>query len=72
MNRFRQSLLRNFWWLGMIAAGTLLGGTQPRRRNNRIDTTSLFLVGFILFCPWLTALKRIKIGDFKAELIPPK
>jgi hypothetical protein len=34
--------------------------------------TSLFLVGFILLCPWLTALKRIKIGDYKAELIPPK
>jgi hypothetical protein len=48
------------------------GGAQPRRRNNHIDTTSLFLVGFILLCPWLTALKRIKIGDFKAELIPPK
>ena len=35
-----------------------------------VDTTSLFLVGFLLLCPWLAALKRIKIGDFEAEIDP--
>jgi hypothetical protein len=28
------------------------------------------LVGFILLCPWLAVLKRIKIGDFEAEIDP--
>jgi hypothetical protein len=70
MNRFRQFLLRNFWWLGMIAAGSLLAVHSLGIRAITIDTTSLFLVGFILLCPWLAVLKRIKIGDFEAEIDP--
>jgi len=33
-----------------------------------VDTTSLVLLGIILLCPWLAALKRIKIGEFEAEI----
>jgi Domain of unknown function (DUF4145) len=70
MNRFRQLVLRNFWWLGMIAAGSLLVVHGLSLRVITVDTTSLFLVGFFLLCPWLAALKRIKIGDFEAEIDP--
>jgi Domain of unknown function (DUF4145) len=70
MNRFRQFVLRHFWWLGMIAAGALLAVHSLGIRAITVDTTSLFLVGFILLCPWLAALKRIKIGDFEAEIDP--
>jgi hypothetical protein len=70
MNRFRQLVLRHFWWLGMIAAGALLAVHSLGIRAITVDTTSLFLIGFILLCPWLAALKRIKIGDFEAEIDP--
>jgi hypothetical protein len=70
MNRFRQIVLRNFWWLGMIVAGSLLSVHSLGVRVITVDTTSLFLVGFLLLCPWLAALKRIKIGDFEAEIDP--
>jgi hypothetical protein len=70
MNRFRQFVLRHFWWLGMIVAGSLLAVHSLGIRVITVDTTSLFLVGFLLLCPWLAALKRIKIGDFEAEIDP--
>jgi Domain of unknown function (DUF4145) len=70
MNRFRQFVLRHFWWLGMIAAGALLTVHSLGIRAITVDTTSLLLIGFILLCPWLAALKRIKIGDFEAEIDP--
>jgi hypothetical protein len=70
MNRFRQLVLKHFWWLGMIVAGSLLAVHSLGVRVITVDTTSLFLVGFLLLCPWLAALKRIKIGDFEAEIDP--
>jgi hypothetical protein len=70
MNRFRQLVLRHCWWLGMIVAGSLLAVHSLGVRVIMVDTTSLFLVGFLLLCPWLAALKRIKIGDFEAEIDP--
>jgi hypothetical protein len=70
MNRFRQIVLKHFWWLGMIVAGSLLAVHSLGVRVVTVDTTSLFLVGFLLLCPWLAALKRIKIGDFEAEIDP--
>lgn len=70
MHRFRQFVRRHFWWLGMIAAGALLAVHSLGIRAITADTTSLFLVGFILRCPWLAALKRIKIGDFEAAIDP--
>jgi hypothetical protein len=70
MNRFRQLVLRHCWWLGMIVAGSLLAVHSLGARVIMVDTTSLFLVGFLLLCPWLAALKRIKIGDFEAEIDP--
>jgi hypothetical protein len=70
MNRFRQLVLRHFWWLGMIVAGSLLAVHSLGVRVIMVDTTSLFLVGFLLLCPWLAAPKRIKIGDFEAEIDP--
>ena len=70
MNRFRQLVLRHFWWLGMIVAGSLLAVHSLGVRVIMVETTSLFLVGFLLLYPWLAALKRIKIGDFEAEIDP--
>jgi Domain of unknown function (DUF4145) len=70
MNRFRRIVLKHFWWLGMIVAGSLLAAHSLGVRVITVDTTSLFLVGFLLLCPWLAALKRIKIGDFEAEIDP--
>jgi hypothetical protein len=54
----------------MIVAGSLLAVHSLGVRVIMVDTTSLFLVGFLLLCPWLAALKRIKIGDFEAEIDP--
>jgi len=70
MNRFRQCVLRHFWWLGMIVAGSLLAVHSLGVRVITVDTASLFLVGLLLLCPWLAALKRIKIGNFEAEIDP--
>jgi hypothetical protein len=70
MNRFRQFVLKHFWWLGMIAAGALLTGYSLGLRAITVDMTSLFGVDFILLCPWLATFKRIKIGDFEAEIDP--
>ena len=70
MNRFRQFVLRHFWWLGMIAAGALLTVHSLGIRAITVDTTSLCGVGFILLCPWMAALKRIEIGAFEAEIDP--
>jgi hypothetical protein len=54
----------------MIAAGALLTGHSLGIRAITVDTTSLFGVDFTLLCPWLATLKRIKIGDFEAEIDP--
>jgi hypothetical protein len=54
----------------MIAAGALLTGHSLGIRAITVDTTSLFGVDFTLLCPWLATFKRIKIGDFEAEIDP--
>ena len=70
MNRFQQFMLKHFWWLGVIAAGALLTVHGLGISAITVDTTSLLGVDFILLCPWLATLKRIKIGDFEAEIDP--
>ncbi len=70
MTRFRQLLLRHFWWIGMSVAALLLIAHSLRVTALTVDSTSLFLLGIMLLCPWLAALKRIKLGDFESEIDP--
>ncbi|HEX6972070.1 MAG TPA: hypothetical protein VF234_07610 [Limnochordia bacterium] len=61
-------LLRNLWWLVCFAATGLLCAHTFGWRPIHVDSTSLILLALILFSPLLVGLRRIRLGEFEAEI----
>jgi hypothetical protein len=67
MKRF---LVLNLWWITLvIAVGMLIAHTQPYKPI-KIDHVSIILLLVIFLSPFISAIKKIKIGDFEAEIDP--
>jgi hypothetical protein len=70
MRKIRQAIIKHLWWLVAIAGIALLLCHSLKIATVRVDTTSLILLALILLSPFVAALKRIKIGEFEAEIDP--
>jgi hypothetical protein len=67
MKRF---LVINLWWITLVVAFTMLiAHTQPYR-DIKVDHISIILLLVIFLSPFILAIKKIRIGDFEAEIDP--
>jgi hypothetical protein len=70
MRKIRQAIIRHLWWIIAVTGIVLLICHSLQIATVTVDTTSLILLVLILLSPFVAAIKRIKIGDFEAEIDP--
>lgn len=61
-------VLRNLWWIAFGIALVLLIDHSFKIVNLTIDTISVLLLVVMLLSPFIAAIKKIKFGDFEAEI----
>lgn len=61
-------LLQNLWWIAFAIALALLIDHSFKIINLTVDTISIFLLAIMLLSPFIAAIKKIKYGDFEAEI----
>ena len=67
MKRF---LVINLWWISLTVALLLLVSHTISFTPVKVDHISVILLLVIFLSPFLSAIKKIKIGDFEAEIDP--
>ena len=70
MHRMKKLILQNLWWITFILALILLGVHSFKVTKLSVDSTSILLLGIMLISPLISAVKKIKYGDFEAEIDP--
>jgi hypothetical protein len=70
MQRIRALIVNNLWWVVLIVAAAMLVVHGLGVRLFVVDNTSLILLALVLISPFVAAIKKIKIGDFEAEIDP--
>jgi len=66
----KKFLITNLWWITLaVALILLIAHTIPYNPVN-VDHVSVILLLVIFLSPFLSAIKKIKIGDFEAEIDP--
>jgi len=70
MDRVRRFVVRHLWWAVLLVATGLLVAHTLSVSRVVVDNTSLILLFVILASPFVAAIKKIKIGDFEAEIQP--
>lgn len=68
MQKFRLAVIKHLWWIIAIIGITLLVCHSFQLTIVTVDTISLILVAIILLSPFIAAIRRIKIGEFEAEI----
>src|SRR5438552_2902165 len=68
MEKVRHFFLKHLWWLTLLLSALLLAGHTFKSEAITVDTTSLLLVAVIALSPWVAVVKKIKFGDFEAEI----
>lgn len=61
-------VLKNLWWIAFSSAFILLVVHSFKIANLNVDSTSILLLAVILVSPFVAAVKKIKFGDFEAEI----
>lgn len=61
-------VLRNLWWIAFGVAFILLIDHSLKIVNLTVDTTSILLLIVMLLSPFVAAVKKIKFGEFEAEI----
>ena len=70
MHRIRSLIVNHLWWLVLVIAVALLTAHSLGLRQIVVDNTSLVLLVLVLISPFVAAIKKIKIGEFEAEIDP--
>jgi len=70
MHGFRTFVINHLWWAVLIVAAAMLAAHGFGVHTFVVDNTSLILLFVILISPFVSAIRRIKIGDFEAEIDP--
>lgn len=65
----RDKILRNLWWATFSVAVILLVA-HSFRFPLEIDNTSIFLLIVMLLSPFVSTVRKLKFGDFEAEIDP--
>ncbi|MDR3627156.1 MAG: hypothetical protein P4L45_10005, partial [Ignavibacteriaceae bacterium] len=61
-------VVKNIWWFVLIIAIILLVLHTLQIATFKIDEISIFLLAVILLSPFVLQIKKIKYGDFEAEI----
>ncbi|WP_429067692.1 hypothetical protein [Aeromonas veronii] len=64
----KEMVLRNLWWIAFGVAFILLIDHSLKIVNLTVDTTSILLLIVMLLSPFVAAVKKIKFGEFEAEI----
>lgn len=64
----KETVLRNLWWIAFGVAFILLIDHSLKIVNLTVDTTSILLLIVMLLSPFVAAVKKIKLGEFEAEI----
>lgn len=70
MQSIRRSVVTHLWWLVLLTAVALLVAHSFGVRRIVVDNTSLILLLIIVTSPFVAVIKKIKIGEFEAEIQP--
>ena len=70
MHRMKKLIIQNLWWITFGLAFILLGAHSFKVAKLSVDSTSILLLGIMLVSPFISAVKKIKYGDFEAEINP--
>jgi hypothetical protein len=68
MKKIRHAAIKHLWWIIAIIGFALLVCHSFQLANVTVDSTSIILVIIILLSPFVAAIKKIKIGEFEAEI----
>ncbi|MFC1588849.1 hypothetical protein ACFL3P_01105 [Pseudomonadota bacterium] len=63
-------LIKNLWWVTFLIALALLVSHSFKVTTLSVDSTSILLLVVMLISPFVAAIKKIKFGDFEAEIDP--
>jgi hypothetical protein len=70
MRRIRALIVNHLWWVVLIVAAAMLAVHSLGVQRVTVDNTSLILLMLVLISPFVAAIKKIKIGEFEAEIEP--
>jgi len=64
----KKFVLQNLWWVTFLFACVLLVIHSFNLADISVDSTSIILLLIMLISPFIIAIKKIKYGDFEAEI----
>src|SRR5437762_10796566 len=67
MKRF---IVNHVWWITLLLGLGMLAAHTFSFDRVKVDNTSIILLVVILLSPFISAITRIKYGDFEAEIDP--
>jgi hypothetical protein len=70
MKRIRIFVVNHLWWVVLTIAVAMLAAHTLGVRRITVDNTTLVLLVLVLLSPFAAAIKKIKIGEFEAEIEP--
>jgi hypothetical protein len=70
MEGIRRLIVTHLWWLVLLAALAMLLCHSLGVRQIAVDNTSLILLAVMLLSPFVASIKKLKIGEFEAEIQP--
>lgn len=70
METIRRLVVKHLWWLVLLAALAMLVCHSLGLRQIAVDNTSLILLAVMLLSPFVASIKKLKIGEFEAEIQP--
>ena len=66
----KKLIIRNLWWVtSLLALAMLIAHSLPYKKIT-VDNTSIILLFVIFLSPFISAIKKVKFGDFEAEIDP--
>jgi hypothetical protein len=66
----KKVILQNLWWVTFLLAIALLATHTFNLTKISVDSTSILLLIIILISPFIASVRKIKYGDFEAEIDP--
>lgn len=64
----KKFFINHGWWITCILSIVLLIAHTFSIAKIKVDSTSIILLAILLLSPFISALKKIKVGDFEAEI----
>ncbi|WP_289355104.1 hypothetical protein [Paenibacillus sp. S-12] len=66
----KKYFIKHAWWLSFVSSFFLLVAHTFSLPNFKIDNITIIFLAIMMLSPYISNLKRIKVGDFEAEIHP--